>query len=172
MHDFNFSVNSRMLVKVAYLKRFEKVMKGKNSAAVVDKHGRELKNSQNKTSSKNKDGGLERTSEPCNMDVDAILNQAKTRSRRNTTRRRCNERSSSKASSGRQKRQERDDRMRIRVNYKYCQSTHIQFKARMVANYGERFFYRGGSWHGKESTRYRTHHIKRSMQFLESNMQE
>ena len=43
---------------------------------------------------------------------------------------------------------------------------------RMVANYGEGFFYRGGSWHGKVSTRYRTHHIKKSMQFLESNMQE
>ena len=36
-HNFNFSVNSYMLVKVARLKTFEEVMKGKNSEAVVDR---------------------------------------------------------------------------------------------------------------------------------------
>ena len=161
-----------MLVKAAYLKTFEEVMNGKNSTAVVDKHGRELKNSQKKTSSKNKEGGLERTSER-NMDADAILNQAKTKSHRNNSPiTRCHIQRASKTSSRRYKRQERDDRMMITANYKYCQNTHSQFKARMVANFGERFFYRGGSWHGEESTRYRTYHIKKAMQFLESNMQE
>ena len=177
-HNFNFSVNSCMLVKVACLKTFEEVMNGNNSTAVVareedkarSKHRQILKNSQNKTSLKNA-GGLGRC-EPRNMDADPILKRATTSSRRNTSQRRYNEQRGLKTSSRRGKGQERDDRMRIRVNYKYCQSTHIQFKARMVANYGERFFYRGGSWHGKESTRYRTYHIKKAMQFLESNMQE
>ena len=177
-HNFNFSVNSCMLVKVACLKTFEEVMNGNNSTAVVareedkarSKHRRILKNWQNKTSLENA-GGLGR-SEPRNMDADPILNQAKTRSRRNTSQRRYNEQRGVKTSSRIDKRQERDDRMKITANYKYCQITHCQFKARMVANYGERFFYRGGSWHGKESTSYRTHHIKKSMQFLESNMQE
>ena len=136
-----------MLVKVACLKTFEEVMNGNNSTAVVareedkarSKHRRILKNWQNKTSLENA-GGLGR-SEPRNMDADPILNQAKTRSRRNTLQRRYNEQRGLKSSSRKDKRQ-------------------------------ERFFYRGGSWHGKESTRYRTHHIKKSMQFLESNMQE
>ena len=146
-HNFNFSVNSCMLVKVACLKTFEEVMNGNNSTAVVareedkarSKHRRILKNWQNKTSLENA-GGLGR-SEPRNMDADPILNQAKTRSRRNTLQGRYNEQRGLKTSSRKDKRQ-------------------------------ERFFYRGGSWHGKESTRYRTHHIKKSMQFLESNMQE
>jgi len=177
-HNFNFSVNSYMLVKVACFKTFEEVMNGNNGTAVVareeekarrSKHGL-LKNSQNKTSLKNA-GGLGR-SEPRNMDVDPMLNQATTRSRRNTSQRRYNEQRASKTTSRRNKRQERDDRMRITANYKYCQNTHIQFKARMVANFGEGFFYRGGSWHGEESRRYRTYHIKKAMQFLESNMQE
>ena len=69
-HNFNFSVNSCMLVKVACLKTFEEVMNGNNSTAVVareedkarSKHRRILKNSQNKTSLENA-GGLGR-SEP------------------------------------------------------------------------------------------------------------
>ena len=153
-------------------------MNRNNSTAVVareedkarSKHRRILKNSQNKTSLKNA-GGLGR-SEPRNMDPDPILNQGTTRSRRNASQRRYKEQRGLKTSSRRDERQERDDRMRITANYKYCQITHCQFKTRMVANFGERFFYRGGSWHGKESTRYRTYHIKKAMQFLESNMQE
>ena len=97
-HNFNFSVNSCMLVKVACLKTFvEEVMDGNNSTAVVareedkarSKHRRILNNSQNKTSLENA-GGLGR-SEPRNMDADPILNQAKTRSRGNTSQRRYKE---------------------------------------------------------------------------------
>ena len=96
-HNFNFSVNSCMLVKVACLKTFEEVMNGNNSTAVVareedkarSKHRRILKNWQNKTSLENA-GGLGR-SEPRNMDADPILNQAKTRSRGNTSQRRYKE---------------------------------------------------------------------------------
>ena len=72
MHDFNFSVNSRILVKAACLKTFEKVMKDKNNVAVVDKYGRELKILQNKTSLKNGEGGLKRGSER-KMGADVIL---------------------------------------------------------------------------------------------------
>ena len=72
MHNFNFSVNSRILVKVACLKTFEKVMKNKNNVAVVDEYGRELKILQNKTSSKNGERGLKRRSER-KMGADAIL---------------------------------------------------------------------------------------------------
>jgi len=72
VHNFNFSVNSRILVKVACLKTFEKVMKNKNNVAVVDEYGRELKILQNKTSSKNGERGLKRRSER-KMGADAIL---------------------------------------------------------------------------------------------------
>ena len=168
-----------MLVKVACLKTFEEVMKGKNSAAVVDrqkdkvrsKHGRILKNSHNKTQLKDGEGSLERSEH--NMDEDPIYNQATTVSRRNTSRRRkCNEQRALKTGGRIDKRQERDDRMRITANFKYCQDTHGQFKALMVAQFGEGFFYRGGSWHGEESKRYSKYYIKKSMRFLEANMQQ
>ena len=107
------------------------------------------------------------------MDEGPILNQATTVSRRNTSqRRKCNEQRALKTGGRIDKRQERDDRLRITANFKYCQNTHGQFKALMVAQYGERFFYRGGSWHGDESTRYSKYHIKKSMRFLEANMQQ
>ena len=178
-HNFNFSVNSYMLVKVARLKTFEEVMKGKNSAAVVDrqenkarsKHRRVLMNSQNKTKLKNGEGSLERSER--NMDEDPILNDATTVSRRNTSQgTTCNEQRALRTCGRIYKRQERDDRIRITANFKYYQDTHGQFKARMVAQFGERFFYRGGSWDGEESKRYSKYHIKKSMRFLEANMQQ
>ena len=168
-----------MLVKVARLKTFEEVMKGKNSAAVVDrqenkarsKHRRVLMNSQNKTKLKNGEGSLERSER--NMDEDPILNQVTTVSRRHTSqRRKGNEQRALKTGGRIDKRQERDDRMKITANFKYCQDTHRQFKALMVAQFGEEFFYRGGSWHGEESKRYSKYHIKKSMRFLEANMQQ
>ena len=167
-----------MLVKVACLKTFEEVMNENNNTAVVareedkarSKNRRILKNLQNKTSLENA-GGLGR-SEPHNMDADPILNQAKTRSRRNTSQHRYNEQRGLKTGGRIDKRQERDDRMRITANFKYCQDTHGQFKALMVAQFGEGFFYRGGSWHGEESKRYSKYHIKKSMRFLEANMQQ
>ena len=92
-----FQFRCCILVKVACLETFEEVMNGNNSTAVVareedkarSKHRRILKNSQNKTSLENA-GGLGR-SEPRNMDADPILNQAKTRSRGNTSQRRYKE---------------------------------------------------------------------------------
>ena len=169
-HNFNFSVNSYMLVKVSCLKTFEEVMKGKNSPAVVGRqeedasseNGRELKNSQNKVASK--EGGRERSEQ----DADPILNEAKTRFRRNTSQRMR----VLKNGSRRDKRQERDDRMGITSNYKNFHKTYGQFKARMVEHFGESFFYLDGSWHGEESRRYRKYHIKKSMRFLTANMEQ
>ena len=122
-------------------------MKGKNSAAVVDrqenkarsKHRRVLMNSQNKTKLKNGEGSLERSER--NMDEDPILNDATTVSRRNTSQgTTCNEQRALRTCGRIYKRQERDDRIRITANFKYYQDTHGQFKARMVAQFGERFF--------------------------------
>ena len=168
-----------MLVKVACLKTFEEVMKGKNSAAVMvrqedkarNKDRRVLKNSQNKMQLKNGEESLERSER--NMDADPILNQATTVSRRNTSqRRKCNEHRALKTGGRIDKRQERLDRMRITANFEYCQNTHGQFKAGMVALFGEQFFYCGGSWHGQESARYSKFHIRKSMRFLEANMEQ
>lgn len=100
-------------------------MKGKNSAAVVDrqedkarsKHGRILKNSQNKRQLKNGEGSLERSER--NMDEDPILNQVTTVSRRHTSqRRKGNEQRALKTGGRIDKRQERDDRMKITANFK------------------------------------------------------
>lgn len=47
-----------------------------------------------------------------------------------------------------------------------------QFKRRMIKFFGETFFYKGGSWHGEESRRYRHYHIRKAMRFLQENMNE
>ena len=44
------------------------------------------------------------------------------------------------------------------------------FKRKMIEAYGETFYYNGGSWHGEESRRYRHYHIRKSMRFLNENM--
>lgn len=48
--------------------------------------------------------------------------------------------------------------------------TFRSFKRKMVEAYAEGFYYKGGSWHGKESRRYRHGHIRKSMRFLNANM--
>lgn len=48
--------------------------------------------------------------------------------------------------------------------------TFPSFKRKMVEAYGEIFYYKGGSWHGEESRRYRHYHIRKSMRFLKENM--
>lgn len=52
---------------------------------------------------------------------------------------------------------------------KYKESYPI-FKRKMIREFGETFYYNGGSWHGKESRRYSPYHIRKSMRFLQSNM--
>ena len=53
---------------------------------------------------------------------------------------------------------------------KKYKETFRSFKRKMVEAYGEEFHYKGGSWHGEESRRYRHHHIRKSMRFLTENM--
>ena len=53
---------------------------------------------------------------------------------------------------------------------KKYKETFRSFKRKMVEAYGEHFHYKGGSWHGEESRRYRHHHIRKSMRFLTENM--
>ena len=53
---------------------------------------------------------------------------------------------------------------------KKYKETFRTFKRKMVEAYGEHFHYKGGSWHGEESRRYRHHHIRKSMRFLNMNM--
>lgn len=52
---------------------------------------------------------------------------------------------------------------------KYKESYPV-FKRKMVRAFGETFYYNGGSWHGEESRRYSRYHIRKSMRFLQSNM--
>ena len=56
------------------------------------------------------------------------------------------------------------------VEAKMYKQTFPSFKRKMVEAYGETFYYNGGSWHGEESRRYRHYHIRKSMQFLNENM--
>ena len=53
---------------------------------------------------------------------------------------------------------------------KIYKQTFPSFKRKMVEAYGETFYYNGGSWHGEESRRYRHYHIRKSMRFLNENM--
>lgn len=53
---------------------------------------------------------------------------------------------------------------------KMYKETFPSFKRKMVEGYGEIFYYKGGSWHGEESRRYRHYHIRKSMRFLKENM--
>ena len=53
---------------------------------------------------------------------------------------------------------------------KIYKETFPSFKRKMVEQYGETFYYNGGSWHGEESRRYRHYHIRKSMHFLTENM--
>lgn len=53
---------------------------------------------------------------------------------------------------------------------KKYKETFRSFKRKMVEAYGEDFYYKGGSWHGEESRRYRHYHIRKSMRFLTENM--
>lgn len=56
------------------------------------------------------------------------------------------------------------------VEAKIYKQTFPSFRRKMVEVYGETFYYNGGSWHGEESRRYRHYHIRKSMQFLNENM--
>ena len=56
------------------------------------------------------------------------------------------------------------------VEAKLYKLTFPSFKRKMVEAYGETFYYNGGSWHGEESRRYRRYHIRKSMRFLNENM--
>lgn len=53
---------------------------------------------------------------------------------------------------------------------KTYKETFQSFKRKMIQEYGEEFYYNGGSWHGQESRRYRLYHIRKSMHFLTENM--
>ena len=53
--------------------------------------------------------------------------------------------------------------------YKLYKKTFPDFKRRMIQSYGEEFYYNGGSWHGEKSKRYRHHHLRKSMRFLQEN---
>lgn len=53
---------------------------------------------------------------------------------------------------------------------KKYKETFPSFKRKMVKAYAEEFYYNGGSWHGEESRRYRHYHIRKSMRFLNENM--
>ena len=53
---------------------------------------------------------------------------------------------------------------------KMYKKTFPSFKRKMIHAYGEEFYYNGGSWHGQESRRYRHYHIRKSMHFLNENM--
>ena len=53
---------------------------------------------------------------------------------------------------------------------KKYKETFPSFKRKVVQAYGEEFYYKGGSWHGKMSRRYQSHHIRKSMRFLNENM--
>lgn len=55
----------------------------------------------------------------------------------------------------------------------YPSNTYPRFKQRMIQSYGETFFYNenaGPEWQGVESTRYSRYHIRKSMRFLQENM--
>ena len=56
------------------------------------------------------------------------------------------------------------------VEAKIYKQTFPSFKRKMVEAYGETFYYNGGSWRGEESRRYRHYHIRKSMRFLNENM--
>ena len=56
------------------------------------------------------------------------------------------------------------------VEVKIYKQTFSSFKRKMVEAYGETFYYNGGSWHGEESRRYQHYHIRKSMRFLNENM--
>lgn len=53
---------------------------------------------------------------------------------------------------------------------KMYKETFRNFKRKIIQEYGEEFYYNGGSWHGQESRRYRHYHIRKSMHFLTENM--
>lgn len=53
---------------------------------------------------------------------------------------------------------------------KIYKKTFPSFKKKIILAYGETFYYNGGSWHGEESRRYCRYHIRKSMDFLKSNM--
>lgn len=53
---------------------------------------------------------------------------------------------------------------------KIYKETFQSFRRKMIQAYGEEFYYKGGSWHGQESRRYRNYHIRKSMHFLTENM--
>ena len=61
---------------------------------------------------------------------------------------------------------------RLERDFQHVKATNKAFKARMIKLFGKTFFYKGGSWHGVESRRYRVYNISKSMRFLQSNMQE
>ena len=52
-------------------------------------------------------------------------------------------------------------------------NTYAGFKRKIIKSYGETFYYNenaGPDWHGVASTRYSRYHIRKSMRFLQSNM--
>ena len=57
--------------------------------------------------------------------------------------------------------------------WQYHKNTYSGFKRKIIKSYGETFYYNenaGPDWHGVESTRYCRYHIRKSMRFLQSNM--